>query len=70
MYKIIGADKHEYGPVTTEQLRQWIAEGRANSQTEVQPEGSTEWTTLGQLPEFAGAFAPTAIVSKTYARSS
>ena len=60
MYKIIGADGKEYGPITTEQLRQWIAQGRAGMQTQVLPEGATEWTTLGQLPEFATAVPATA----------
>ena len=55
MYKIIGADQKEYGPVTADQLRQWLAEGRVNPQTQVLPEGATEWTTLGALPEFATA---------------
>src|SRR5258708_7411217 len=53
MYKIIGADGKEYGPVTAEQLRQWMAEGRVNAATRVQAEGSTEWKTIGALPEFA-----------------
>lgn len=57
MYKIIGADGQEYGPVTADQLRQWIAEARANAQTKVQVEGSTEWKTLAELPEFASALA-------------
>ena len=52
MYRIIGADGKEYGPITAEQLRQWIAEGRANAQTRVLPEGTTEWKTLAELPEF------------------
>jgi hypothetical protein len=55
MYKIIGADQKEYGPVTADQLRQWLAEGRVNPQTQVLPEGATEWTTLGAIPEFATA---------------
>jgi hypothetical protein len=55
MYKIIGTDGKEYGPITADQLRQWIAEGRANSQTQVLPEGAATWTTVGQLPEFAAA---------------
>jgi TM2 domain-containing membrane protein YozV len=55
MYKIIGADGREYGPVTVEQLHQWIREGRANAQTKVQPEGSTEWKTLVEIPGFAAA---------------
>jgi uncharacterized membrane protein len=59
MYRIIGADGKEYGPVTTEQLRQWITEGRSNAQTQVQSEGSIEWKPLGTLPEFAGVFTAT-----------
>jgi len=55
MYKIIGADGKEYGPISAEQVRQWIAEGRASLQTKVLPEGATEWKTLGELPEFAAA---------------
>ena len=58
MYKIIGADQKEYGPVTAEQLRQWLAEGRVNAQTQVLPEGATEWKRIGDLPEFA-ATTPT-----------
>jgi TM2 domain-containing membrane protein YozV len=52
MYKIIGADGHEYGPVTAEQLQQWIREGRANTQTKAQGEGSAEFKTLAEFPEF------------------
>ncbi len=55
MYKIIGADGKEYGPITAEQVRQWVAEGRANAQTKVLPEGATEWRALGEFPELATA---------------
>ena len=55
MFKIIGADGKEYGPVTAEQLKQWLAEGRVNPQTKVLPEGATEWRTLAEIPEFAAA---------------
>jgi hypothetical protein len=55
MYKIIGADQKEYGPVTANQVRQWLSEGRASMQTKVLPEGSTEWKVIGELPEFASA---------------
>ena len=51
-YRIIGADGKQYGPVTTEQLREWIAAGRANGQTLAQPEGATDWRPLGTLAEF------------------
>jgi len=53
MYKIRGGDGKEYGPVSADTLKQWVAEGRANAQTQVQPEGSMNWVALGQLPEFA-----------------
>jgi TM2 domain-containing membrane protein YozV len=52
MYKIIGADGCEYGPVSADQIRQWIAEGRANAQTRAQGEGSADWRTLADCPEF------------------
>lgn len=57
MYKLIGADGKEYGPVSAAGLQEWIAQGRANGQTKVLPEGATEWRPLSQLPEFAAALA-------------
>ena len=57
MYTIIGADGAEYGPVTGDQLRQWIAEGRANGQTRVRAEGSTDWKPLAQYVEFTPVWA-------------
>jgi prepilin-type processing-associated H-X9-DG protein len=59
MYKIIGADNAEYGPVAAEKIREWIKEGRANSQTKVQPEGSAEWKSLSECAEFADVLAVT-----------
>ena len=55
MYRVLGADGKEYGPVTGEVLRQWITEGRANAQTKVKPEGGAEWQTLASVPEFEAA---------------
>jgi hypothetical protein len=52
MFKIIGADGREYGPVSNDQLRQWIQESRANAQTRVQAEGAADWVTLGELTGF------------------
>jgi len=59
MYKIIGADGQQYGPVSAEQIRRWIAEHRANAQTLVQPEAAQDWKPLGNLPEFAADLQPT-----------
>ncbi len=55
MYRIIGGNQQEYGPITADQLRHWIAEGRLNGQSLVQAEGSGEWQPLSALPEFAEA---------------
>jgi hypothetical protein len=57
MYKIIGADQREYGPVPGEELRRWIAEGRANAQTKVQSAGGSDWKALSEFAEFADALA-------------
>jgi prepilin-type processing-associated H-X9-DG protein len=59
MYKIIGADQREYGPVTVEQIREWIAEGRVNRQTRVQAEGRGEWRPLTEFPELVGSLTGT-----------
>jgi hypothetical protein len=53
MYRIIGADGLQYGPITTEQLQQWIAQGRANATSSVQVDGSNEWKPLSTFPGFA-----------------
>jgi TM2 domain-containing membrane protein YozV len=53
MYFIIGADGRRYGPVSTEQIRQWIRDGRANANTLAQVEGGTDWKPLCQFQEFA-----------------
>lgn len=58
MYRIIGVDGRQYGPVSAEQLQQWIAEGRANAQTQTFAEGAAGWKPLGAVPEFTARFAP------------
>ena len=55
MYKIIGADGREYGPISLEQLRQWHAEGRVNAQTRVLVTGEANWKTIAELAELAAA---------------
>ncbi len=58
MYKIIGADLKEYGPVSAEQIRTWIAEGRLNAQTKACLEGTQDWKPLGMFPEFGFTTTP------------
>ena len=67
-YRIIGADGKMYGPVGADEIRQWLAQGRADCRTLVYVEGAASWTPLGQLPEFArqvGAGAPPPIGAVT-----
>jgi len=56
-YTIIGGDGQQYGPVTPDQLRQWVNEGRVDAATRVQVAGVTDWKPLGELAEFAGVSA-------------
>ncbi len=58
-YTIVGNDGKTYGPADAEQIRQWIAQKRAESRTPVFVAGTTDWTFLGLLPEFAAQFSET-----------
>ena len=52
-YNIIGGDGVQRGPVSSEDIRRWMAEKRLDLNSKAQLEGSTEWVILGQIPEFA-----------------
>ena len=54
-YKIIGGDQKQYGPITAEELRQWVAEGRLNGESLVLTHDGGTWQHLSTLPEFADA---------------
>src|SRR5580693_3326356 len=56
MYKIIGTDGKQYGPIGAEQIRRWLAENRVNAQTLAQADGVQEWKPLISFPEFASEF--------------
>jgi len=55
MYRIVGADGREYGPVSADQIARWISEGRVNAQTLTRSEESADWKPLSTFPEFADA---------------
>jgi TM2 domain-containing membrane protein YozV len=56
MYRIIGTDGQQYGPVTVEQIRHWLAENRVNAQTLAQAEGTQDWKPLISYPELSADF--------------
>lgn len=67
MYKIIGANNIEYGPVDAATLRQWIAEGRINGHSMAQVQGESGWKPLAQFQEFAALFptSPASVYTAT-----
>src|SRR5438874_109896 len=67
MYRIQGADQRQYGPVSADIVRQWIAQGRILGTTLIHAEGTTDWRPASQFAEFAGAFgsAPAPATSGT-----
>ena len=52
MYKLIGVDQKEYGPVTADQIRKWLSEGRVNAQTRIKGDADADWKLLSDCPEF------------------
>jgi hypothetical protein len=64
-YIIIGGDQKEYGPISTDDVRQWIAEGRLNEQSLMKAESDAEFRPLEKFPEFAVNFASKTPASDT-----
>jgi hypothetical protein len=59
MYKVVGVDSREYGPVTREAILEWIAQGRANGETIARFEDGA-WKPLSTFDEFKPALGSTA----------
>jgi prepilin-type processing-associated H-X9-DG protein len=57
MYRLLGTDRKEYGPMTADEVRRCIAERRANRFTQVRAEGETGWKPLAEFPEFSDTLA-------------
>ena len=60
MYTVIGGDQKQYGPISAEDVRKWIAEGRLNAHSLVKAEGDADFRALGGFPEFVAALASAA----------
>lgn len=54
-YFIIGGDDKVYGPISGEELRQWIAEGRLAGASRAKMENDADFRPLTNFPEFATA---------------
>ena len=55
MYFLIGGDGREYGPFSAGQIRDWVAQGRANAHSRLRRDGETTWQALKDFAEFADA---------------
>lgn len=55
MYRVVGADNREYGPIDEATVRDWIAQGRANAETLVRYEDGGAWKPLRTFEEFREA---------------
>ena len=49
LFKIVGADKKIYGPVSGQELAQWMAEGRVTVSTLIQKIGNKKWQQVAEL---------------------
>jgi len=67
MFTIIGGDGKEYGPVPANQIREWLAAGRANLDTKAKIAGSEEFRRLGDYTEFGARPTPPPLMEPTSA---
>jgi len=58
MFSIMGGDGKEYGPVSVDQVKRWLAERRANLDTQVRRVGEEQWQRLGDCGEITGNVPP------------
>ena len=49
LFKIVGADKKIYGPVSGQELAQWMSEGRVTVSTLIQKIGNKKWQQVAEL---------------------
>jgi len=57
-YIIIGGDKKEYGPVSADEVGEWVRAGRANGDSKIKKVGSEQWEPLRDFPEFSSYLSP------------
>jgi hypothetical protein len=60
MYRLLGSDQKEYGPLSAEDVRRCIVERRAHRLTLARAEADVGWKPLGDFAEFHDLLVPTA----------
>ena len=56
-YKIIGGDGREYGPVTLDELKSWVRDGRVGRQTQILRNDQSSWLPASQFQELQAEMA-------------
>jgi uncharacterized RDD family membrane protein YckC len=56
-YKIIGGDGREYGPVTLDELKGWVRDGRIGRQTQIWRSDLNSWLPASQYQELQSEIA-------------
>ena len=62
-YKIIGGDGREYGPITLEELKAWIRDGRVARVTQVWRSDSSNWSPASAYAEIQIELSAVPVVS-------
>lgn len=58
-YTMLAADGNQYGPVSAQQMREWIRDGRVAGDTQIWRSDRPDWTAAANLPELGlGTGAP------------
>ncbi|MDG2214235.1 MAG: GYF domain-containing protein [Verrucomicrobiota bacterium] len=57
-YIIVGGDGKEYGPVSIQEVKEWVSSDRANGETRIKEEGAEEWSRLRDMEFFGEAAKP------------
>src|SRR3954453_2764605 len=57
MYKIIGGDGKEYGPLSSRQVIDYIEDNRANANTLARRVEDADWMPLSSFPEFSAGLS-------------
>jgi hypothetical protein len=64
-YTVLGADGAQYGPITLDQIKIWIGEGRITPETQVLRSDTNSWLQAGQYVELGLSSAPPVMATAT-----
>lgn len=58
LYFLIGTDGRHHGPLSQDDVRTWLNDGRANRYSRARRDPDTQWAALKDMPEFEEATRP------------